>query len=55
MPFCAGVVDLVVRPSEVSITEGDAVEICVEFAEGQMPVERIVALSVSESFGMYPL
>ena len=47
-------VDLVVLPSDVNIIEGEMKEICVEFAEGQIPAERIVMLSVSESSSMPP-
>lgn len=43
---------LVLTLRDVSITEGDMREICVEFAEGQIPAERIVMLSVSESSSM---
>ena len=39
-------------PREVNITEGDVTEICVEFAEGQIPAKRVVMLSVSESSSM---
>jgi hypothetical protein len=45
-------VDLVVRPSDLNITEGDVMEVCVEFAEGQIPAERLVTLYVSETSGM---
>ena len=42
--------NLVVRPNNVNITEGDdMMKICVEFAEGQIPAERAVMLSVSET------
>ena len=41
------------RPSEVNVTEGGVVEICVEFAEGQIPAERIVRFSVTESPSMF--
>ena len=44
--------NLVVRPRDVNITEGGVREICVEFAEGQIPSERVVMLSVSESSSM---
>ena len=49
--LCVGV-DLVVRPSDLSITEGGVMEVCVEFAEGQIPAERVVMLSVSETSSM---
>ena len=43
-------VNLVVRPNDVNITEGDdMMKICVEFVEGQIPAERAVMLSVSET------
>ena len=44
--------DLVVRPSDLNITEGGVMEVCVEFAEGQIPAERVVMLSVSETSSM---
>ena len=40
------------RPNEVNVTEGGVVEICVEFAEGQMPAERLVTLFVAETPSM---
>lgn len=40
------------RPSEVNVTEGGVVEICVEFAEGQMAAERLVTLFVAEAPSM---
>ena len=43
---------LVVRPSDVDVTEGGVREICVEFTEGQIPAERVVMLSVYESSSM---
>ena len=51
---CVGV-DLVVRPSDLNIAEGGVMEICVEFAEGQIPAERVVMLSVSETSSMFLL
>ena len=48
---CAGV-NFVVLVREVNMTEGEVREICVEFAEGQIPAERVVMLSVSESSSM---
>jgi hypothetical protein len=45
-------VNLVVRPRNISILEGGIGEVCVEFAEGQIPAERVVTLSVSESSSM---
>ena len=43
-------VNLVVQPNNVNITESDdMMKICVEFAEGQIPAERAVMLSVSET------
>ena len=51
---CVGV-NLVVRPSEVNIAEGSVMEICVELAEGQIPAERVIMLSVSETFSMSSL
>ena len=44
--------NLVVRPSDVSITEDDVLEICVELAEGQIPAERAIILLAFEDFGM---
>ena len=41
------------RPSDLNITEGGVMEVCVEFAEGQIPAERVVILTVSENFGTY--
>jgi hypothetical protein len=49
--FCTGV-DLVVRPTDLNITEGGVMEVCVEFAEGQIPAERLVILTVSETSSM---
>jgi hypothetical protein len=46
-------VDLIVRPSDLNITEGGVMEVCVEFAEGQILADRAVMLSVSEVSGMY--
>ena len=40
------------RPSDLSITEGDVMEVCVEFTEGQIPAERVVMISVSETSSM---
>ena len=40
------------RPGDVNITEGGVMEVCVEFAEGQIPAERVVMLSVSETSSM---
>ena len=51
---CVGV-NLVVRPSDVNIAEGSVVEICVELAEGQILAERVIMLSVSETFSMSSL
>ena len=45
--------DLVVRPTDLNLMEGDVTEVCVEFAEGQIPAERVVILTVSENFGTY--
>ena len=33
----------------MNITEGGVMEICVEFAEGQIPAERVVMFYISES------
>ena len=43
------------RPSDLNIAEGGVMEICVEFAEGQIPAERVVMLSVSETSSMFLL
>ena len=40
------------RPGDLSITEGGMMEVCVEFTEGQIPAERVVMISVSETFSM---
>ncbi len=50
--LCVGV-DVVVRPNDLNITEGGVMEVCVEFAEGQIPAERVVMLSVSETSSMF--
>ena len=44
--------DLVVRPSDLNLMEGDVMEVCVEFAKGQIPAERMVILTVSETSSM---
>ena len=41
-----------VRPSDLNITEGGMTEVCVEFAEGQIPAERVVMIFVSETSSM---
>ena len=41
------------RPSDLNITEGGVMEVCVELAEGQIPAERVVILTVSENFGSH--
>ena len=41
------------RPSDLNLMEGGVMEVCVEFAEGQIPAERVVILTVSENFGTY--
>ena len=40
------------RPRDLNIAEGVVMEICVEFAEEQIPAERVVMLSVSETSSM---
>ena len=40
------------RPSDLNLMEGDMMEVCVEFAEGQIPAERVVNLTVSETSSM---
>ena len=40
------------RPRDLKIAEGGMMEICVEFAEGQIPAERVVMLSISETSSM---
>ena len=52
MIFIFAGVDLVVIPSNVNISEGEVREICVEFAQGQIPAERTVMLSVSVASSM---
>ena len=49
--ICIGV-DLVVRPGDLNITEGGVIEVCVELTERQIPAERVVMLSVSETSSM---
>ena len=47
--------DLIVEPRNVNLTEGGSVEICVEFAQGQILAERMVTFSASEPPSMSPL
>ena len=40
------------RPSDLNLMEGGVMEVCVEFAEGEIPAERVVMISVSETSSM---
>lgn len=40
------------RPNDLNITESNVMQVCVEFIEEQIPAERMVMLSVSETSSM---